>query len=141
QSQLVTQMVNKILLKGKRSTAERIVYSALEQCRRKTGNDPVTTLKRAVENVRPVLETKSRRVGGATYQVPIEVRQGRRATLAPRSLGHFSQRPPPPAPPPPSSPRKTPTRWPRPTGPSPITGGDADESVGIVRGHHDDQGT
>ena len=62
QSQLVTQMINKILLKGKRSTAERIVYSALEQCRRKTGNDPVTTLKRAVENVRPVLETKSRRV-------------------------------------------------------------------------------
>ena len=54
QSQLVTQMVNKILLEGKRSTAERIVYSALEQCRRKTGNDPVTTLKRAVENVRPV---------------------------------------------------------------------------------------
>ena len=76
QSQLVTQMVNKILLQGKRSTAERIVYSALEQCRRKTGNDPVTTLKRAVENVRPVLETKSRRVGGATYQVPVEVRQG-----------------------------------------------------------------
>ena len=77
QSQLVTQLVNKILLRGKRSTAEQIVYEALEQCRRKTGNDPVTTLKRAVENVRPVLETKSRRVGGATYQVPVEVRQGR----------------------------------------------------------------
>jgi small subunit ribosomal protein S7 len=61
QSQLVTQLVNKILLRGKRSTAEQIVYEALEQCRRKTGNDPVTTLKRAVENVRPVLETKSRR--------------------------------------------------------------------------------
>src|SRR5215207_9906613 len=86
QSQLVTQMVNKILLEGKRSTAERIVYSALEQCRRKTGNDPVTTLKRAVENVRPVLETKSRRVGGATYQVPVEVRQGRSTTLALRWL-------------------------------------------------------
>jgi small subunit ribosomal protein S7 len=91
QSQLVTQMVNKILLKGKRSTAERIVYSALEQCRRKTGNDPVTTLKRAVENVRPVLETKSRRVGGATYQVPVEVRQGRSTTLALRWLVNFSR--------------------------------------------------
>ena len=91
QSQLVTQMVNKILLQGKRSTAERIVYSALEQCRRKTGNDPVTTLKRAVENVRPVLETKSRRVGGATYQVPVEVRQGRSTTLALRWLVSYSQ--------------------------------------------------
>ena len=91
QSQLVTQMVNKILLQGKRSTAERIVYSALEQCRRKTGNDPVTTLKRAVENVRPVLETKSRRVGGATYQVPVEVRQGRSTTLALRWLVNFSR--------------------------------------------------
>src|SRR5918996_3333159 len=91
QSQLVTQMVNKILLQGERSTAERIVYSALEQCRRKTGNDPVTTLKRAVENVRPVLETKSRRVGGATYQVPVEVRQGRSTTLALRWLVGFSR--------------------------------------------------
>ena len=91
QSQLVTQMVNKILLQGKRSTAERIVYSALEQCRRKTGNDPVTTLKRAVENVRPVLETKSRRVGGATYQVPVEVRQGRSTTQALRWLVGFSR--------------------------------------------------
>ncbi len=91
QSQLVTQMINKILLKGKRSTAERIVYSALEQCRRKTGSDPVTTLKRAVENVRPVLETKSRRVGGATYQVPVEVRQGRSTTLALRWLVNFSR--------------------------------------------------
>jgi small subunit ribosomal protein S7 len=84
-------MVNKILLQGKRSTAERIVYSALEQCRRKTGNDPVTTLKRAVENVRPVLETKSRRVGGATYQVPVEVRQGRSTALALRWLVNFSR--------------------------------------------------
>jgi small subunit ribosomal protein S7 len=91
QSQLVTQLVNKILLRGKRSTAEQIVYSALEQCRRKTGNDPVTTLKRAVENVRPVLETKSRRVGGATYQVPVEVRQGRSTTLALRWLVNFSR--------------------------------------------------
>src|SRR6266511_4275903 len=61
QSQLVTQLVNKIMLKGKRSLSERVVYSALEQCRRKTGNDPVTTVKRAVENARPVLETRNRR--------------------------------------------------------------------------------
>jgi small subunit ribosomal protein S7 len=91
QSQLVTQLINKILLHGKRSTAERIVYSALEQARRKTGNDPVTTLKRAVENVKPVIETKSRRVGGATYQVPIEVRPGRSMTLALRWLTNFSR--------------------------------------------------
>jgi small subunit ribosomal protein S7 len=91
QSQLVTQLINKVLLKGKRATAERIVYSALETARRKTGNDPVTTLKRAVENVKPVLETRSRRVGGATYQVPIEVRQGRSTTLALRWLVMYSR--------------------------------------------------
>ena len=91
QSQLVTQVVNKIMLKGKRSLSERIVYSALEQCRRKTGNDPVTTLKRAVENARPVLETRSRRVGGATYQVPVEVRQTRSTTLALRWIVQFSR--------------------------------------------------
>ncbi len=91
QSQLVTQMVNKVMLQGKRSLSERIVYSALEQCRRKTGNDPVTTLKRAVENARPVLETRSRRVGGATYQVPVEVRQARSTTLALRWIVQFSR--------------------------------------------------
>jgi small subunit ribosomal protein S7 len=91
QSQLVTQMVNKIMLKGKRALSERIVYSALEQCRRKTGNDPVTTLKRAVENARPVLETRSRRVGGATYQVPVEVRQTRSTTLALRWIVQFAR--------------------------------------------------
>jgi small subunit ribosomal protein S7 len=91
QSQLVTQLVNKVMLEGKRSLSERIVYSALEQCRRKTGNDPVTTLKRAVENARPVLETRSRRVGGATYQVPVEVRQARSTTLALRWIVQFSR--------------------------------------------------
>jgi small subunit ribosomal protein S7 len=91
QAQLVTQLVNKIMLKGKRSLSERIVYSALEQCRRKTGNDPVTTLKRAVENARPVLETRSRRVGGATYQVPVEVRQARSTTLALRWIVQYSR--------------------------------------------------
>jgi small subunit ribosomal protein S7 len=91
QSQLVTQLINKIMLQGKRSLSERVVYSALEQCRRKTGNDPVTTVKRAVENARPVLETRSRRVGGATYQVPVEVRQARSTTLALRWLVQFSR--------------------------------------------------
>jgi small subunit ribosomal protein S7 len=91
QSQLVTQLINKILLHGKRSTAEQIVYSALEQTRRKSGNDPVTTLKRAVENAKPVLETRSRRVGGATYQVPIEVRATRQTTLALRWIVNFSK--------------------------------------------------
>ncbi|MBF6841790.1 30S ribosomal protein S7, partial [Acinetobacter baumannii] len=68
-SPLVTQLINKILLDGKRSTAERIVYSAMEICREKTGTDPVLTLKKALDNVKPALEVRSRRVGGATYQV------------------------------------------------------------------------
>ena len=85
-SPLVTQLVNKILLDGKRSIAERIVYGALEGCREKTGTDPVVTLKRALDNVKPSLEVKSRRVGGATYQVPVEVQAGPRTTLALRWL-------------------------------------------------------
>jgi small subunit ribosomal protein S7 len=71
-SPLVTQLVNKVLLDGKKSTAESIVYGAFEGCREKTGR-PVVTLKRAIDNVRPTLEVRSRRVGGATYQVPVEV--------------------------------------------------------------------
>ncbi len=90
-SPLVTSLVNKILLDGKRSTAERIVYGALEGCREKTGTDPVITLKRALDNVKPTLEVKSRRVGGATYQVPIEVRAGRSTTLALRWLVGYSR--------------------------------------------------
>ena len=85
-SPLVTSLVNKVLLDGKRSTAERIVYGALEGCREKTGTDPVITLKRALENVKPAIEVKSRRVGGATYQVPIEVKGTRGTTLALRWL-------------------------------------------------------
>ena len=73
-SVVVTQLVNKVLQHGKRSTAEQIVYHALNEIERKTSGDPIPTLKRAVENVRPALEVKSRRVGGATYQVPMEVR-------------------------------------------------------------------
>ena len=90
-SPLVTQLINKILLDGKKSTAERIVYQALEQARDKTGTDPVITLKRALDNVKPTLEVKSRRVGGATYQVPVEVKPGRANTLALRWLVTFSR--------------------------------------------------
>ena len=90
-SVVVTQLVNKILQRGQRSTAERIVYSALEEIEQKTGGDPIPTLKRAVENVRPVLEVKSRRVGGATYQVPVEVKPGRSTTLALRWLVGYSR--------------------------------------------------
>ena len=92
-SPVVTQLVNKVLLRGKRSTAERIVYGALEGCREKTGTDPVVTLKRALDNVKPTLEVKSRRVGGATYQVPVEVKSPRNTTLALRWLvGYARQR-------------------------------------------------
>jgi small subunit ribosomal protein S7 len=90
-SPLVTQLVNKVLKDGKRSLAERIVYAALEGTRDKTGTDPVVTLKRALDNVKPALEVKSRRVGGATYQVPIEVRAGRSTTLALRWIVMYSR--------------------------------------------------
>ncbi|NYH78587.1 MULTISPECIES: 30S ribosomal protein S7 [Actinopolyspora] len=90
-SPLVTQLVNKILVDGKRSLAERVVYSALEGCREKTGTDPIVTLKRALDNVKPSLEVRSRRVGGATYQVPVEVRAGRSTTLALRWVVRFAR--------------------------------------------------
>ncbi len=90
-STMVTQLVNKVLSDGKKSTAERIVYGALEGARDKTSADPVVTLKRALDNVRPALEVKSRRVGGATYQVPIEVKPGRANTLALRWLVGYAQ--------------------------------------------------
>jgi len=90
-SPLVASLVNKVLLSGKRSIAERIVYGALEGAREKTGTDPVITLKRALDNVKPALEVKSRRVGGATYQVPVEVRAGRATTLALRWLITYSR--------------------------------------------------
>ncbi len=92
-SVVVTQLVNKVLQRGKRSLAERIVYDALAEIERKTGSDPVAVLKRAVENVRPALEVRSRRVGGATYQVPVEVRPRRATTLAIRWIvGYARQR-------------------------------------------------
>ena len=90
-SPLVTALVNKVLRNGKRSLAERIVYGAMEGCRDKTGNDPVVTLKRALDNVKPTLEVRSRRVGGATYQVPVEVRASRSTTLALRWLVSYSR--------------------------------------------------
>jgi small subunit ribosomal protein S7 len=81
-----------VLVDGKRSVAERIVYGALEGCRDKTGGtDPVVTLKRALDNVKPAIEVKSRRVGGATYQVPVEVRTPRQTTLALRWLIQYSR--------------------------------------------------
>jgi small subunit ribosomal protein S7 len=90
-SVLVTQIVNKILERGKRTLAERIVYDALDTVRDKTGGDALATLKRAIDNVRPQLEVKSRRVGGATYQVPVEVPARRATTLAVRWLIGYSQ--------------------------------------------------
>jgi small subunit ribosomal protein S7 len=90
-SVLVTQIVNKVLQRGKRSTAERIMYEALELIQTKTEAEPIATLKRAVDNVKPQLEVKSRRVGGATYQVPIEVRPRRANTLAIRWIVGYSR--------------------------------------------------
>ena len=92
-SVVVTQLVNKILLRGKRSVAERIVYDALGLIEQRTGAEPIATLKRAIDNVKPPLEVKSRRVGGATYQVPIEVKPRRANTLAIRWIvGYARQR-------------------------------------------------
>ena len=91
-SVLVTQVTNKILERGKRTIAERIVYSALETVEQKAGGDPVATLKRALENVRPELEVRSRRVGGTTYQVPVEVRPRLATTLAIRWLTDFAKK-------------------------------------------------
>ena len=90
-SVLVTQVINKVLQRGKRSTAEKIMYDALTLIEAKTGVEPVATLKRAVDNVRPQLEVRSRRVGGATYQVPVEVKPRRANTLAIRWLVGYSR--------------------------------------------------
>ncbi|MFT3944882.1 MAG: 30S ribosomal protein S7 [Ancrocorticia sp.] len=90
-SQMVTQLVNRILLDGKKSVAERIVYGALEGVAEKSGQDALTVLKRAMDNIRPSLEVRSRRVGGATYQVPVEVKPGRATTLALRWLVDYAR--------------------------------------------------
>ena len=90
-SPIVTALINRVLLNGKRSTAESIVYDALEGCRKKTEVDPLITLKRALDNIKPAVEVRSRRVGGATYQVPVEVKAGRSTTLALRWLIDYSR--------------------------------------------------
>jgi small subunit ribosomal protein S7 len=90
-SVLVTQLINKVMLHGKRSVAEKIVYDAMETIAKKTNEDPLDTVKRAIDNVKPPLEVRSRRVGGATYQVPVEVRPRRATTLAIRWVVDFSR--------------------------------------------------
>ncbi len=91
-SLLVSQITNKVMLHGKRSIAEKIVYDALKIVEEKSGTEPIATLKRAVENIKPPLEVRSRRVGGATYQVPVEVRPRRANTLSIRWLVDFSRK-------------------------------------------------
>ncbi|RNL83797.1 30S ribosomal protein S7 [Halostreptopolyspora alba] len=91
-SPLVTALINKVLLDGKRSIAQNIVYDALEGAREKTGQEPLVVLKRALDNVKPSLEVRSRRVGGATYQVPVEVRASRSTTLALRWLVTYARK-------------------------------------------------
>ena len=90
-SKLVTQVVNKVMTRGKKSTAERIVYSALDRVGQRTAKPPVEVLEQAVKSVTPVLEVRSRRVGGANYQVPVEVPQRRARTLAVRWLVQYAR--------------------------------------------------
>ncbi len=90
-SKLVTQVVNKVMLRGKKASAERIVYDALDQVGEKTGKPPVEVLEQAIKTLTPVLEVRSRRVGGANYQVPVEVPQRRARTLAVRWLVNFAR--------------------------------------------------
>jgi small subunit ribosomal protein S7 len=90
-SKLVQQVINKVMVDGKKSTAETIVYDALDILAKRTGNDPVPALEESIKVLTPVLEVRSRRVGGATYQVPVEVPQRRARTLAVRWLIEFSR--------------------------------------------------
>jgi len=91
-SKLVTQVINKVLLDGKKETARSIVYGALEIVERRVGQDPLTVLKRAIDNIRPQVEVRSRRVGGSSYQVPVEVRPRRANSLAIRWLVNFARK-------------------------------------------------
>src|SRR5258707_13445571 len=93
-SKLVQQVINKVMVDGKKSTAEKIVYEALETLSRRTSQPPVEALEASIKTLTPVLEVRSRRVGGATYQVPVEVPGPRARTLAGRLLGAFSRPPP-----------------------------------------------
>ncbi len=90
-NRLVTQLINKVLLDGKKSTAERIVYGAFDIVEQRSGGDPLSTFKKAMDNVRPTLEVKPKRVGGATYQVPIEVNSRRSTTLAIRWMVGYAR--------------------------------------------------
>jgi small subunit ribosomal protein S7 len=90
-SKLVQQVINKVMVKGKKSTAERIVYDSLDLLARRTSQDPVPALEESIQQLTPVLEVRSRRVGGATYQVPVEVPQTRARTLAVRWLVEFAR--------------------------------------------------
>ena len=90
-SQLLTKFVNVVMKDGKKTVAERILYDALEMIRQKTNDDPIKVFKKAIENVKPAVEVKSRRVGGSTYQVPVEVRPERRVALAMRWLVTYSR--------------------------------------------------
>ena len=87
----ITRFINKIMMKGKKTIAEAIVYGSFDIIKDKSGNDPLETFKQALENVKPDVETKSRRIGGANYQVPIEVRPGRQVALAMRWLIGFAK--------------------------------------------------
>jgi len=92
ESTLVTQIQDRVMTRGKKTTAEQIVYNALTKVGEKTGKDPVSILKKAIDNIKPLLEVRSRRVGGATYQVPVEVQTRRGTTLAVRWLVDFSRK-------------------------------------------------
>jgi len=91
-SQVVAKFVNHVMVKGKKSLAESIVYGAFEMIEEKIKRDPVEIFKRAIENIRPTVEVRSRRVGGATYQIPVEVRQNRALALAMRWLVEYSRK-------------------------------------------------
>ena len=91
-SVLVSQIINKVLWKGKKETSRRIVYNALEMVEQRGGSDAMTTLKKAIDNLRPSVEVRSRRVGGSSYQVPVEVRPRRSTTLAVRWLVDFARK-------------------------------------------------
>jgi small subunit ribosomal protein S7 len=90
-SKIVSKFVNALMKSGKKSTAERICYGAFDILKNKTGSDPIKVFKTALENVKPVLEVKPRRVGGATYQVPVEIRPHRRSALAFRWILNYSR--------------------------------------------------
>ena len=90
-SKVVTKLINAVMLDGKKGTAEKIIYDAFEQIKEKTGKDPVEVFNTAMENIMPLLEVKSRRVGGSNYQVPIEVRADRRQTLGLRWLVQYAK--------------------------------------------------